>query len=143
MSTSRRDFVRATSTVAAGLALAATGRAEATDRAARLASAPTPGDAVTNELLLKALDAARSAGAEYADARISLNRTQTIFTREKRVGGLSDNETFGAGVRVLVGGSWGFAATSELTVDGITRVARQAVAQAKANRTAGRKPRKS
>ncbi|MBI2797318.1 MAG: TldD/PmbA family protein [Gemmatimonadetes bacterium] len=140
MSTSRRDFVRTTSAAAAGLALAATGRAEAAERAAVLAGAPSPGDAVTNELLMKALDAARAAGAEYADARISLNRTQTIFTREKRVGGLSDNETLGAGVRVLVGGSWGFAATSELTTDGLARVARQAVAQAKANRTAGRKP---
>ena len=141
MSTSRRDFVRTTTTAAAaGLALAATGRAEAAERAARLASPPTPGDAVTNDLLMKALDAAKSAGADYADARISLNRTQTIFTRERRVGGLSDNETFGVGVRVLVGGSWGFAATSELTTDGVARVARQAVAQARANRTAGRKP---
>ena len=140
MSTSRRDFVRTTTAAAAGLALAATGRAEAAERAARLASPPTPGDAVTNDLLMKALDAAKSAGADYADARISLNRTQTIFTRERRVGGLSDNETFGVGVRVLVGGSWGFAATSELTTDGVARVARQAVAQARANRTAGRKP---
>ena len=140
MSQSRRDFVRTTSAAAAGLALAASGRAEAAGRAAALAAPPTPGDAVTNELLMKALDAAKSAGAEYADARISLNRTQTIFTRERRVGGLSDNESFGCGVRVLVGGSWGFAATSELTTDGVARVAKQAVAQAKANRTAGRKP---
>ena len=138
MSPSRRDFVR--SAAAAGLALAASSRAEAAERPSLKVASPSPGDAATNELLLRALDAAKSAGAEYADARISLNRTQTIFTREKRVGGLSDNETMGIGVRVLVGGSWGFAATSELTADGVVRVAKQAAAQAKANRTAGRRP---
>ena len=138
MSPSRRDFVR--SAAAAGLALAASSRAEAAESPSLKVASPSPGDAATNELLLRALDAAKSAGAEYADARISLNRTQTIFTREKRVGGLSDNETMGIGVRVLVGGSWGFAATSELTADGVVRVAKQAAAQAKANRTAGRRP---
>jgi TldD protein len=83
-----------------------------------------------------ALDAAHSAGAEYADVRISRNRVQSINTRERRVQGLSDNETFGFGVRTLVGGAWGFAASSDLTRDEVARVARQAAAQAKANRAA-------
>ncbi|MDF2774133.1 MAG: peptidase modulator of gyrase, partial [Geminicoccaceae bacterium] len=81
-----------------------------------------------------ALDAARSAGAQYADVRISRNRVQSISTRERRVQGLSDNETFGFGVRTLVDGAWGFAASSELTRDEVARIARQAAAQAKANR---------
>jgi TldD protein len=122
------------------LALAA-GRAEAAERALGIVGPPpSPGDPAVNELLAKALDAAKGAGAQYADARISLGRTQTIFTREKRVQGLSDNETFGIGVRVLVNGAWGFAATSDLSVDAVSRVARQAVAQAKANAAPGRKP---
>jgi len=83
-----------------------------------------------------ALDAARSAGAQYADVRISRNRVQSINTRERRVQGLSDNETFGFGVRTLVGGAWGFAASSDLTRDEVARVARQAAEQAKANRAA-------
>jgi TldD protein len=87
-----------------------------------------------------ALDAARSAGAQYADVRISRNRNQSINTRERRVQGLSDNETFGFGVRTLVGGAWGFAASSDLTRDEVTRIARQAAAQAKANRAALVKP---
>jgi len=120
--------------------MATTGQAEAAEHAALLVRPATPGDPAINDLLLRALDAAKSAGAEYADARVSLNRTQNINTRERRVGGLSDNETFGVGVRVLVQGSWGFAATSELTDEGVVRVARQAAAQAKANRTPGRKP---
>src|SRR5687768_18112056 len=87
-----------------------------------------------------ALDAARSAGAEYADVRISRNRVQSINTRERRVQGLSDNETFGFGVRTLVGGAWGFAASSDLTRDEVTRVSRQSVAQAQANRSAQLRP---
>ena len=82
-----------------------------------------------------ALDAAKSAGASYADVRISRNRNQAISTRERRVQNLVDNETFGFGVRVLVDGAWGFAASRELTRDEVSRIARQAVAQARANRT--------
>lgn len=89
---------------------------------------------------MRALDAARSAGAEYADVRISRNRRQSISTRERRVQGLSDTETFGFGVRVLVNGAWGFAASRDLTRDEVVRVARQAVAQAKANRAALLRP---
>ena len=141
MSQSRREFLRNSSAAAAaGLVLAATGEAGAAERAAQAVQPQSPGDPAINELLMRALDAAKSAGAEYADARVSLNRTQNINTRERRVGGLSDNETFGVGVRVLVQGSWGFAATSELTQEGVVRVARQAAAQARANRTPGRKP---
>ena len=138
MSTSRRDFVRTTSAAAAAVALTG-GRAEAAERAGRLVLPPSPGDPAVNELLAKALDAAKAAGAQYADARVSLSRVQTIFTRERRVGGLQDTETFGVGVRVLVDGAWGFAATSELAADSVARVARQAVAQARANRTPGRR----
>ena len=82
-----------------------------------------------------ALDAAKSAGASYADVRISRNRNQALFTREQRVQNLVDNETFGFGVRVLVDGAWGFAASRDLTRDEVSRVARQAVTQARANRT--------
>ena len=85
---------------------------------------------------MRALDAARAAGASYADVRISRNRNQAIVTRERRVQALVDNETFGFGVRVLVGGAWGFAASRELTRDEVARVARQAADQARANRAA-------
>ena len=91
-------------------------------------------------LAMRALDAARSAGAGYADVRISANRTQGIATREARVQGLVDNETFGFGVRVLVEGTWGFAASRTVSPAEMTRVAREAVAQARANRVAQRRP---
>ena len=97
-------------------------------------------DAASRELAMRALDAARAAGATYADVRINRNRTQGVSTREHRVVGLTDVETEGFGVRVIAGGSWGFAASRILTFEEAERVARQAVAQAKANASARRRP---
>jgi TldD protein len=88
------------------------------------------------ELAMLALDTARSAGANYADVRFVRNRNQNISTREQRVQNVSDNETYGFGVRTLVNGSWGFSASHDLTREEVMRVAKQAVDQAKANRSA-------
>jgi TldD protein len=138
VSISRRRFVKSSSA-----AVAAAGLAQLSARVA-LAS-PTgviePLDqSQQKDLATRALEAARSAGASYADVRISRNRTQSLFTREQRVQGLVDNETFGFGVRVLVDGAWGFAASSTLSADEVVRIARQAAAQAKANRATQLKP---
>jgi TldD protein len=140
---SRREFLQHTGVAAAALKL---GTGNRSLLSASSSSVPTfvapfaPADPAARELAMLALDAAKSAGANYADARISRNNVRSIATREMRVLGLGDNETFGIGVRVLVGGSWGFAATSDLTRDEVIRVARQAVVQAKANRVAQRRP---
>jgi len=132
---SRREFLQqsAAAAVAVGLLSNET-------RAQGRAAAPTQGDSSHRELALRAIDAAKAAGADYADCRISSARTQNIGTRERRVTNIGDNETFGFGVRVLVGGAWGFAASSDLTPDEVARVARQAVAQARANRSAMVRP---
>ena len=142
MTSSRREFLKSSASVAAvGFAanLASPRFAGAAAPASRFADealriAPTVGDPAIRELVLAAIDAAKRAGASYADARISQNRSRTLATRERRVQNLSDNETLGCGIRVLVDGTWGFAATRELTADAIARTARLAVAQAKANR---------
>jgi TldD protein len=97
-------------------------------------------EAVNRELAARALDAARSAGASYADVRINRNRNQSVGTRERQITGLADNETMGLGVRVLANGSWGFAASATLTPAEVERVARQAVAQARANARAVLRP---
>ncbi len=52
---------------------------------------------------------------------------------------LQDGETFGFGVRVLAGGGWGFAASRDLNLHEVERVAREAVAQARANAAAMRR----
>ncbi len=131
----RREFLLHGATAAAGLAVGTLGF-PGVSAAARL---PT-GDPATKELAMRALDAARTAGATYADVRISRNRTQSISTRERQITGFDDAETFGFGVRVMAGGTWGFAASRDLTLDEVQRVARQAVAQAKANASAMRRP---
>ncbi len=134
MGSSRREFVKSTS--AAATALAALSAVPSAARAAVTAALPSSArrsDPDLKELAHLALDAARSAGASYADVRFSRNRTQSIFTREQRVQGLVDNETRGFGIRALVNGAWGFAASRDVSRDEVTRVARQAVLQARAN----------
>ena len=80
-----------------------------------------------------ALNAAKSAGATYADVRIGRYLNQYVFTREKQVQNIVSTESFGAGVRVIANGTWGFAATNTVTEEGIAKAARLAVQIAKAN----------
>ena len=142
MDRSRREFLKTSSAaaVAAGLTACGTAAAPPPTPSPSPSATPSPGDSSLNELAQHALDAARSAGADYADVRISNTRSQAIITREQRVQAINDTETQGFGLRVLVGGSWGFAASHEVTRDEIARVARQAVSQARANRAAQRRP---
>jgi len=101
---------------------------------------PSPADPLERELALRALDAAISAGADYADVRISRHRFESIGTRERQITGVSSTESYGLGVRALVGGSWGFAATRELHPDRVSSAAREAAAIAAAtDRVAPRK----
>src|SRR3954447_16031410 len=120
----RREFLAHAAAASAGMAVV-----PGVAHAARL---PLD-DPEYRELALRALDAAKRAGASYADVRINRNRTQSVGTRERRITGFHDSETFGFGVRVLANGAWGFAASRELALDEVERVARQAVAQARAN----------
>ena len=78
-------------------------------------------------------DSARKAGASYADIRINRYRNQFIYTRDRRVQNIVNTEDYGFGVRVIAGGTWGFASSSKVTPDEIARVAAQAVGIAKAN----------
>ena len=87
-----------------------------------------------------ALDVAKSGGASYADVRVSARRQQNVNVRDRIVLGVSDVDTFGMGVRTLVDGAWGFAATSQLTRDSVAGIARAATDQAKANRASQLRP---
>ncbi len=80
-----------------------------------------------------ALNAATKAGASYCDVRVGRYLRQFIITRETHVENVVNTESIGAGVRVIADGAWGFAATNDLSEENIARVARQAVAIAKAN----------
>ncbi len=139
MSINRREFLHGT---AAAAALSALGTRAA--QASPLVTPPgllpsgafigLPNTADNRELAQRAVDAARAAGATYADCRVSRNQTQNVSTRDRRIQGVVDNETSGFGVRVLVDGAWGFAASRDVSADEVVRVAKVAVAQARANR---------
>jgi TldD protein len=146
MITTRRDFLRQGGTALGAAALAGS----ALGGIPRLLSAaPAPADralaafldrAQTKELMATALGAARAAGATYADVRISRQRQNFVFTRERQIQNVVDTDTLGVGVRALVDGTWGFAATRHLTADGAAAAAREAVAIAKASRVARDRP---
>jgi len=80
-----------------------------------------------------ALNAAKAKGATYADVRIGRYLNQFVVTREDKVQNIVNTESFGVGIRVIANGTWGFAATSEVSNDKIAKAAEQAVAIAKAN----------
>ncbi|WP_396615915.1 TldD/PmbA family protein [Lysobacter soli] len=80
-----------------------------------------------------ALQAATSAGASYSDVRIGRYLRQFVITREDKVQNVVNTESTGIGVRVLVNGAWGFAATNALNTQGVVKAAQQAAAIAKAN----------
>jgi TldD protein len=80
-----------------------------------------------------ALNAAKSKGATYADVRIGRYLSQVVATREARVDNIANSESYGMGVRVIAGGSWGFAATNNLDDVSIAKAAEMAVSIAKGN----------
>src|SRR5688572_8090730 len=89
--------------------------------------------AMKKQLADVALNAAKAKGASYADVRIGRYLNQFVATRENKVQGVANTESFGAGVRVLANGCWGFAASDNVTKENIAKVAERAVAVAKAN----------
>lgn len=80
-----------------------------------------------------ALGKARSLGATYTDVRIGRYLNQVVSTREKKVQGIVNTESFGVGIRVIANGTWGFAASNNVTPEGMAKTAERAVAIAKAN----------
>ncbi len=80
-----------------------------------------------------ALNTARSLGATYTDVRIGRYLNQVVTTREKKVQGVVNTESFGVGIRVIANGTWGFAASNDVTPEGMKKTAERAVLIAKAN----------
>ncbi|MDQ3081572.1 MAG: twin-arginine translocation signal domain-containing protein, partial [Gemmatimonadota bacterium] len=139
----RRDFLRQSGMTAA--AIAAAGAFNPAGAMTNLVTvhegaAEMPPEDTVRELMMTALNTARSAGASYSDVRIGRYRNSIVFTREQQIVNTADTDSIGAGVRALVDGTWGFGATKTLTRDGVAAAAREAVAIAKANRIARDQP---
>ncbi len=141
MTRSRRDFLKASAAVAAGsLVVAGPLAAESFLIAPHQRDIPAVDDPAVKALMQAALDAATSGGASYADVRVNARRQQNVNTRDRLVQGVSDTDTFGMGVRTLVDGAWGFAATSRVDTDAVVAAARNAIGQARANRASQLRP---
>jgi TldD protein len=74
-----------------------------------------------------ALDQARRLGAHHADFRAERIRGQLIRLSDGKLETMSDGDDSGLAVRVVVDGTWGFAATVDLTPEAAQTAARQAV----------------
>ena len=133
MSFSRRDFLKTASLALGTLCL------PSWVYSADLSGAPLP-EVDKNKLADAALSRAKKLGAEYADIRINRYRLETIQTRERQVLNVAKGQNFGFGVRVLVKGTWGFAASPLLTPEEVERVTREAVEIARANSLFQTKP---
>lgn len=87
----------------------------------------------------QALDTATSRGAVYADVRFEHTRTERIEVRNGIISTLVDTRNTGYGIRALVDGAWGFAASADLSKAGIDKTASLAVDIAKASATLARR----
>ena len=131
----RRDFLAASGIGLSGFMIPGFGNAVAAE------ALLTKLDPARKKVLADiALNAATSAGASYCDVRIGRYMRQFVITRENKVQNVVNTESTGAGIRVIANGTWGFAATSDLSNAGIAKAAQQAVAIAKANSSAQTKP---
>src|SRR5262245_40544522 len=84
----RREFVRLAGTAGA---IAITG--EWDPALAFQQTAPGP-DTAEKDLVLLALDAVKSAGASYADARITHVNSEVVAARERQITNVSKGETY-------------------------------------------------
>jgi TldD protein len=84
-------------------------------------------------LAQNALDLAVRRGISYADVRVVEDRERHVSTKNGKAGDVSISSSLGLGVRVLDKGCWGFAATDDLTPEGLEAAAALAVEIARAS----------
>jgi TldD protein len=87
----------------------------------------------------RVLDTALTRGAIYADVRFERTRSERIDVRNGEVAGFTDTRSDGFGVRALVDGTWGFAASARFDDAALDATAARAVAMARAGAAAGRR----
>src|SRR3954449_4814265 len=81
-----------------------------------------------------------AAGGAYADVRFMHQRTEYVGTRNGQIDDLHRDEDEGLGVRVRVGGAWGFAATRDTSKAGAEAALARALAIARAQPSAEATP---
>ena len=145
MSSSRRTFLVAAGLASAGILAPRRLLAGGPDPR-RPAADQAPASAASTDLILagsrlladeaiarQAVEAAQKAGAAYADARLVLWLRDRVSVRDDHIAGVGASEDYGLGLRVLVDGAWGFAATTAVDRKAAAQLAKDAVAIARRN----------
>ncbi|WP_040762232.1 TldD/PmbA family protein [Spirosoma panaciterrae] len=129
----RRDFNQLLGMGAAGMVMS---NLPAFSRSVPAEALLEPGMDVSKKKRLAdaALNAAKAKGATYADVRIGRYLNQFVLTRENKVQGIINAESYGVGVRVIANGCWGFASVGDARDESVVaKAAETAVNIAKAN----------
>ena len=79
----------------------------------------------------EAVERARRAGADHAEACLESLRSFTVRVNGGAIESLKQSVTRGLGLRVLVGGAQGFVSSTDLAPDSLDELARHAVALAR------------
>jgi TldD protein len=87
-----------------------------------------------------ALEQAGRAGASHAEVRVERTRESDVRVRDRRLEGAADRESAGLSVRVLHDATWGFAATTDLSIAAAVGVALEAVDVARISASLRREP---
>jgi TldD protein len=90
--------------------------------------------------LLRDVVALADGRSAYAEARHVHTREESLAVRDDEVDDVEAGESEGLGIRVLVGGAWGFAATRDVSRAGAEDALRRALAVAAAQPAAGERP---
>ncbi len=86
---------------------------------------------VEGEVLQRVIDLALARGGEFAEVFVEDRATSSAALDQRRVEELSSGRDRGAGIRVVVGGTTGFAHTADLSETGLLDAARAAAAVAR------------
>ena len=87
------------------------------------------------KLMQNAIEILEKEKVVYGDVRIGHYHWQNLYTRNSLVTNISDDRSSGIGVRAMVKGGWGFASTSDLSKDAITKITLTAIEIAHASAT--------
>lgn len=85
------------------------------------------------ELLEIAIDSAIDSGAKYSDARVLISKSRSIAAKNGEIENFNENEKIGIGIRALVGSSWGFYSTYDLSSESLKQAGKKSFEIAKAS----------
>ncbi len=94
---------------------------------------------MTDAAAQRVLDTAAARGAQFADVRFETTRSERVEVRNGIVASLADAASSGYGVRALVDGSWGFAASDDPSDAALDATAARACAIARAGAAIARR----